>query len=160
VACSGFCRGSASSFCVSDACLGTQALRASPRLGFLPLQSARPAPNLTLRRRAVELGQGAVDGGQFPQAAGAAAPPSRGSAVSVSRLSRQRPRPKRRSASGTAMQRFGRYRRRSGHCAGNVNVFAVGTRVTSRPPQSGRIEARIGLRMMPTFPRSPLSFAE
>jgi hypothetical protein len=26
--------------------------------------------------------------------------------------------------------------------------------------RSGRIEARIGLRMMPTFPRSPLSFAE
>src|SRR5215210_3307690 len=25
-------------------------------------------------------------------------------------------------------------------------------------PQSGRIEARTGLRMMPTFPRSPLSF--
>ena len=24
--------------------------------------------------------------------------------------------------------------------------------------RSGRIEARIGLRMMPTFPRSPLSF--
>ena len=28
------------------------------------------------------------------------------------------------------------------------------------PSWSGRIEARIGLRMMPTFPRSPLSFAE
>jgi hypothetical protein len=41
-----------------------------------------------------------------------------------------------------------------------LGMFAVGTRVTSRPPQSGRIEARIGLRMMPTFPRSPLSFAE
>src|SRR6202140_1388544 len=27
-----------------------------------------------------------------------------------------------------------------------------------RPWESGRIEARIGLRMMPTFPRSPLSF--
>jgi hypothetical protein len=25
-------------------------------------------------------------------------------------------------------------------------------------PESGRIEARTGLRMMPTFPRSPLSF--
>ena len=37
-------------------------------------------------------------------------------------------------------------------------LIAVGTRVTSRPPQSGRIEARTGLRMMPTFPRSPLSF--
>src|SRR5205807_3312801 len=37
-------------------------------------------------------------------------------------------------------------------------MFAVETRVTSRPPQSGRIEARTGLRMMPTFPRSPLSF--
>ena len=34
-------------------------------------------------------------------------------------------------------------------------MIAVGTRVTSRPPQSGRIEARTGLRMMPTFPRSP-----
>src|SRR5258705_12753373 len=43
-------------------------------------------------------------------------------------------------------------------------TFAVGTRVTSRPPgrrrqlpapRSGRIEARTGLRMMPTFPRSP-----
>jgi transposase len=30
--------------------------------------------------------------------------------------------------------------------------------ITSRPPQSGRIEARTGLRMMPTSPRSPLSF--
>jgi hypothetical protein len=38
------------------------------------------------------------------------------------------------------------------------DMIAVGTRVTSRPPQSGRIEARTGLRMMPTFPRSPLSF--
>jgi len=28
----------------------------------------------------------------------------------------------------------------------------------ARPPQSGRIEARTGLRMMPTSPRSPLSF--
>jgi type I restriction enzyme, S subunit len=33
--------------------------------------------------------------------------------------------------------------------------------VGAEPPLwSGRIEARIGLRMMPTFPRSPLSFAE
>jgi hypothetical protein len=30
--------------------------------------------------------------------------------------------------------------------------------ITERPPQSGRIEARTGLRMMPTFPRSPRSF--
>jgi hypothetical protein len=37
-------------------------------------------------------------------------------------------------------------------------MVTVGTAVTSRPPQSGRIEARTGLRMMPTFPRSPLSF--
>ena len=29
---------------------------------------------------------------------------------------------------------------------------------TPLPHRSGRIEARIGLRMMPTFPRSPLSF--
>ena len=36
--------------------------------------------------------------------------------------------------------------------------IAVGTAITGRPPQSGRIEARTGLRMMPTFPRSPLSF--
>src|SRR3974390_481279 len=35
---------------------------------------------------------------------------------------------------------------------------AVGTRVASRPPQSGRVEARTGLRMMPTFPRPSLSF--
>src|SRR6266536_5073606 len=41
----------------------------------------------------------------------------------------------------------------------NSAAVAVGTRVSSRaPPQSGRIEARTGLRMMPTFPRSPLSF--
>jgi len=40
VACSGFCRGSASLFHrVADACLGPQALRASPRLGFLLLRS-------------------------------------------------------------------------------------------------------------------------
>jgi hypothetical protein len=37
-------------------------------------------------------------------------------------------------------------------------VMAVGTPITERPPQSGRIEARTGLRMMPTSPRSPLSF--
>src|SRR5215212_6826448 len=36
--------------------------------------------------------------------------------------------------------------------------IAVGTPITERPPQSGRIEARTGLRMMPTFPRSPRSF--
>src|SRR5215218_5435465 len=36
--------------------------------------------------------------------------------------------------------------------------IAVGTLITERPPQSGRIEARTGLRMMPTFPRSPRSF--
>jgi hypothetical protein len=35
---------------------------------------------------------------------------------------------------------------------------AVGTAISDRPPQSGRIEARIGLRMMPTFPRPSLSF--
>src|SRR3984893_14681600 len=36
--------------------------------------------------------------------------------------------------------------------------IAVGTRITPRPPQSRGIEARTGLRMMPTSPRSPLSF--
>ena len=36
--------------------------------------------------------------------------------------------------------------------------IAVGTLIAERPPQSGRIEARTGLRMMPTFPRSPRSF--
>jgi hypothetical protein len=36
--------------------------------------------------------------------------------------------------------------------------IAVGTAITGRPPRSGRIEARTGLRMMPTSPRSPLSF--
>jgi hypothetical protein len=30
--------------------------------------------------------------------------------------------------------------------------------ITEHPPQSGRIEARAGLRMMPTSPRPPLSF--
>src|SRR3954451_1676347 len=38
------------------------------------------------------------------------------------------------------------------------NLIAVGTPIAERPPQSGRIEARTGLRMMPTFPRSPRSF--
>src|SRR4051812_6423391 len=38
------------------------------------------------------------------------------------------------------------------------NLIAVGMPITERPPQSGRIEARTGLRMMPTFPRSPRSF--
>ena len=37
-------------------------------------------------------------------------------------------------------------------------AVAVGTEISLRPPQSGRIEARIGLRMMPTFPRPSLSF--
>src|SRR3954468_20522293 len=37
-------------------------------------------------------------------------------------------------------------------------LIAVGMPITERPPQSGRIEARTGLRMMPTFPRSPRSF--
>src|ERR1700682_5612463 len=35
---------------------------------------------------------------------------------------------------------------------------AVGTTINDRPPQSGRTVARSGLRMMPTFPPSPLSF--
>ena len=35
---------------------------------------------------------------------------------------------------------------------------AVGTTIADRPPQSGRTVARSGLRMMPTFPPSPLSF--
>jgi hypothetical protein len=35
---------------------------------------------------------------------------------------------------------------------------AVGTLIAERPPQSGRVEARTGLRMMPTFPRPSLSF--
>jgi hypothetical protein len=34
---------------------------------------------------------------------------------------------------------------------------AVGTIATERPPQSGGTVARSGLRMMPTFPPSPLS---
>jgi hypothetical protein len=37
-------------------------------------------------------------------------------------------------------------------------IVAVGTTITDRPPQSGRTVARSGLRMMPTFPLSPLSF--
>jgi len=39
-----------------------------------------------------------------------------------------------------------------------AGAIAVGMPVTGHPPQSGRIEARTGLRMMPTSPRSPLSF--
>ena len=39
-----------------------------------------------------------------------------------------------------------------------ISEIAVGTLITERPPQSGRVEARIGLRMMPTFPRPSLSF--
>ena len=35
---------------------------------------------------------------------------------------------------------------------------AVGTSIADRPPQSGGTVARSGLRMMPTFPPSPLSF--
>jgi hypothetical protein len=35
---------------------------------------------------------------------------------------------------------------------------AVGTTSADRPPQSGRTVARSGLRRMPTFPPSPLSF--
>src|SRR4051812_46560422 len=34
----------------------------------------------------------------------------------------------------------------------------IKVRVTTPTPWSGRIEARTGLRMMPTSPRSPLSF--
>src|SRR5580704_12197397 len=37
----------------------------------------------------------------------------------------------------------------------DVEWIAVGMRNTEHPPQSGRIEARTGLRMMPTSPRSP-----
>src|SRR6516162_7390358 len=40
----------------------------------------------------------------------------------------------------------------------DISEIAVGTLITERPPQSGRVEARIGLRMMPTFPRPSLSF--
>jgi hypothetical protein len=35
--------------------------------------------------------------------------------------------------------------------------FRVLIQIKGCPSRSGRIEARIGLRMMPTFPRSPLS---
>ena len=38
------------------------------------------------------------------------------------------------------------------------SVDAVGTSIADRPPQSGGTVARSGLRMMPTFPPSPLSF--
>jgi hypothetical protein len=40
----------------------------------------------------------------------------------------------------------------------NWITVAVGTTIADRPPQSGRTVARSGLRMMPTFPLSPLSF--
>jgi hypothetical protein len=40
----------------------------------------------------------------------------------------------------------------------DISEIAVGTHITERPPQSGRVEARIGRRMMPTFPRPSLSF--
>jgi hypothetical protein len=36
--------------------------------------------------------------------------------------------------------------------------IAVEMAIADHPPQLGRIEARTGLRMMPTSPRSPLSF--
>ena len=36
--------------------------------------------------------------------------------------------------------------------------IAVEMAIADHPPQSGGIEARTGLRMMPTSPRSPLSF--
>ena len=39
-----------------------------------------------------------------------------------------------------------------------LNSCRVEVPVTRHLPQSGRIEARTGLRMMPTSPRSPLSF--
>jgi hypothetical protein len=39
-----------------------------------------------------------------------------------------------------------------------IHMVAVGTTITDRPPQSGRTVARSGLRMMPTFPPSSLSF--
>src|SRR3954447_17200821 len=47
-----------------------------------------------------------------------------------------------------------------GRAAGPITEAAcrVGGDVAIPAPQSGRIEARTGLRMMPTFPRSPLSF--
>ena len=56
---------------------------------------------------------------------------------------------------GASLSRRRRGRRRFEN---QQRLIAVGTPVTERPPQSGRIEARTGLRMMPTFPRSPLSF--
>src|SRR4029077_5403611 len=37
-------------------------------------------------------------------------------------------------------------------------TVAVGTTIADRPPQSGRTVARIGVRMMPPFPLSALSF--
>ena len=40
----------------------------------------------------------------------------------------------------------------------DISEIAVGTLITERPPQSGRVEARTGLRMMPTFPRPSPSF--
>jgi hypothetical protein len=45
---------------------------------------------------------------------------------------------------------------RHGHS--NDSMDAVGTIIADRTPQSGRTVARSGLRMMPTFPPSPLSF--
>jgi hypothetical protein len=39
-----------------------------------------------------------------------------------------------------------------------INFVSTAAMHTPSPSWSGRIEARIGLRMMPTFPRSPLSF--
>src|SRR5580692_5631304 len=45
---------------------------------------------------------------------------------------------------------------RHGHS--NDSMDAVGTIIADRTPQSGRTVARSGLRMMPTFPLSPLSF--
>src|SRR6202453_884308 len=45
------------------------------------------------------------------------------------------------------------YRGRDGHC-----WPPTGSPEAIDRPRSGRIEARTGLRMMPTFPRSPLSF--
>src|SRR5262249_40449103 len=50
----------------------------------------------------------------------------------------------------------------SGHARSVAPAVRVGTPSAPShaqcPEGSGRIEARIGLRMMPTFPRSPLSF--
>jgi hypothetical protein len=50
-----------------------------------------------------------------------------------------------------------------GHHSAGAPLERCSRRRTSSKPlslRSGRIEALIGLRMMPTFPRSPLSFAE